>query len=630
MRKLFQTKSIMFKIATPIPVVILLAVVAAAILIPKAINQNMQAAATESATQTVNQFKKIRAYYTKYVISDVKGSGTLKPGIDHKEDPNVVPLPATLVHDVSALLSEENTSLSLYSAFPFPNRQDRQLDPFMQEAWDYLTANPDGEYQRVETIDGAPILRVAKADQMVSEICVACHNTIASSPKTDWKLGDVRGILEVRQNITSAVAAADRLTNEILAGIIIAGGILLTAAVMIARSLSKPLRRLCFDMDLIKSGEFSRDIRAAHRGDEIGEIGKTLVKMKEDLSQARETEKQRGVEQEQTQAVVDDLRDGLANLTKNDFSQPILKAFPPKHEQLRLDFNDALSKLSATMTQISAAARSVQNGAREISQASGDLSSRTESQAATLEQNSAALDELTQSITSAAVGAKSVETAMSDARAEAENSREVVDSAVNTMNDIAESSQQISQIISVIDDIAFQTNLLALNAGVEAARAGEAGRGFAVVASEVRALAQRSSDAAMEIKTLINNSSGQVEHGVDLVGKAGDALQNITARVNKISELVTEIATGADEQSQSVGEINTGAQQLDQVTQQNAAMVEQVTAAGHILDADATTLSGLVQGFKIDTTTGERGQHGRVDDNGWAEPSPPTYSAAAS
>ena len=151
----------------------------------------------------------------------------------------------------------------------------------------------------------------------------------------------------------------------------------------------------------------------------------------------------------------------------------------------------------------------------------------------------------------------------------------------------------------MIDDIAFQTNLLALNAGVEAARAGEAGRGFAVVASEVRALAQRSSDAAMEIKTLIGDSSKQVERGVDLVGKAGEALQNIVQRVNHISKLVTDIAEGAAEQSTGLGEINTGVVQLDQVTQQNAAMVEEATAAGHMLNSDATKLAELVAHFKI-------------------------------
>jgi methyl-accepting chemotaxis protein len=207
-------------------------------------------------------------------------------------------------------------------------------------------------------------------------------------------------------------------------------------------------------------------------------------------------------------------------------------------------------------------------------------------------------------VKSAAEGARSVENIMEEAKQEAENSGVVVQSAVSAMTEIEQSSTHIAQIISVIDDIAFQTNLLALNAGVEAARAGEAGRGFAVVASEVRALAQRSSDAAMEIKTLISDSSRQVERGVDLVGKAGDALTNIVERVNHISKLVTDIAEGAVEQSTGLGEINTGVVQLDQVTQQNAAMVEEATAAGHMLNSDATKLAELVANFKVSGSSG--------------------------
>ncbi|WP_421056757.1 methyl-accepting chemotaxis protein [Leisingera sp. D0M16] len=372
---------------------------------------------------------------------------------------------------------------------------------------------------------------------------------------------------------------------------------------LFARSITRPINKICAHMEAVASGELDTSIEAAERSDEIGKIGKTLVSMQADLKQARLAEERRSEQQKQQQFVVESLSAGLVRLSAGDFSQPITEAFPKDHEQLRHDYNLTLETLKETVQQVIEAAGSIRNGAAEISQASDDLSHRTESQAATLEETAAALDELTASVKSAAEGARSVEATMAEARAEAESSGSVVGNAVAAMTEIEQSSNHISQIISVIDDIAFQTNLLALNAGVEAARAGEAGKGFAVVASEVRALAQRSSDAAMEIKTLISDSSKQVERGVDLVGKAGEALQSIVERVTHISQLVSGIAEGAAEQSTGLNEINTGVTQLDQVTQQNAAMVEEATAAGHMLNTDSSKLVELVSHFTI------KGQH---------------------
>ena len=297
--------------------------------------------------------------------------------------------------------------------------------------------------------------------------------------------------------------------------------------------------------------------------------------------------------------VVDDLKRGLSGLAEGNLTVMLTEPFSEEYDQLRHDFNAALDRLTEVMGRLVATTNNINSGALEMSQAADDLSHRTENQAATLEETAAALDELTTSVKSAAEGAGEADRAVRSARENAEASGQVVLQAVAAMSEIEKSSDQISQIIGVIDDIAFQTNLLALNAGVEAARAGEAGRGFAVVASEVRSLAQRSSEAAKEIKTLISASSGHVERGVNLVGQTGEALKRIVESVAHIAGLVSEIAASSVEQSTGLSEINTGVNQLDEVTQQNAAMVEQTTAASHSLKQEAEALTSLVSMFRI-------------------------------
>ncbi|MEX0302300.1 MAG: DUF3365 domain-containing protein, partial [Leisingera sp.] len=392
-----DTKSLLFKLAIPVPVFMLVCLIAAWVFIPPAIERNTVSAASEAALQTVKQIKKIRGYYTRFIVKDVVAADSLRPGIDHKEDTGVVPLPATFVHDLSALMAEERTSFSLYSAFPFPNRDSRQMDSFMEDAWEYLSANPDQSYSRTETRDGETFLRVAAADQMVSEVCVACHNSHAASPKTDWQLGDVRGIVEVRQNISSNLVASISLTRSILIGLAIGCSILLAVIVFVARRFTRPIGDICDSMEAVASGNLDMPVEEARRSDEIGKIGKTLVNMQKDLRKAREAEEERAAVQRDQQHVVEALRGGLSHLSKGDLSYQITSAFPADHEELRQDFNLTSRNLSSTIAQVIEASGSIRNGAAEISQASDDLSHRTESQAATLEQTAAALDELTAS-----------------------------------------------------------------------------------------------------------------------------------------------------------------------------------------------------------------------------------------
>ena len=349
----------------------------------------------------------------------------------------------------------------------------------------------------------------------------------------------------------------------------------------------------------------------------------------EEQTALAEAEAKRKAVAEAQRVVVDGLRQGLMRLSEGDLTVRLDTEFASEYEQLRQDFNDAMARLLEAIQAAVANSDQIRTESIEITSAVGDLSKRTESQAATLEQTAAALDELTSSVRSAADGARKAAEIVNDARSSAEQSGTVVKEAFSAMGEIETSSREISKIISVIDDIAFQTNLLALNAGVEAARAGDAGRGFAVVASEVRALAQRSSDAAREINNLITASGGHVKRGVSLVGDAGDALKRIVASVAEIDEHVGEIARSSAEQSTGLGEINTAVNQLDQATQHNAAMVEQTTAASHSLTSEAETLAETMARFRIGDNAALR-PAGHAPAKGSPAPQAPKTAAAGS
>ncbi|WP_294224709.1 methyl-accepting chemotaxis protein [uncultured Shimia sp.] len=357
----------------------------------------------------------------------------------------------------------------------------------------------------------------------------------------------------------------------------------------------------------IAEGRYDTPAKHVERGDEIGGISRTVEGLKVQLAEAHEVEREQRLAQKEQDRVVEALTAALQRLAEGDLTHPIDQRFSAGYEPLRENYNNTLVTLVSIMQAVVENSHRIRSSSKEIGDSSTSLASRTESQASTLEQTASAMEELTASVRAAAEGAKDVETIVAGTKQTVQSSGEVVKQAVDAMSLIQASSDKISQIISVIDDISFQTNLLALNAGVEAARAGDAGRGFAVVASEVRALAQRSSDSASEIKELINESATHVDEGVTLVGRTGDELTKIISGVATVSERVSGIADGAERQATTLTGINKGVSELDRVTQQNAAMVEETAAASTVLHSDASELASQVSVFKVTSDdTGRR------------------------
>ncbi len=416
-------------------------------------------------------------------------------------------------------------------------------------------------------------------------------------------------------NNAASASASSVLWIGIVLGVMVLGTLVVGWSMV--KGISGPITAMTDAMRRLANQDLRVQIPGIGRKDEIGAMAGAVQVFKVNAEERvkleaaakefqanldrklKETEEAFEVAGRDQQRVVESMAKALASLAKGDLTVRLHEQVSASYQALKTDFNAAMDTLQSTMKSIAANTQGVHAGAGEITQASDDLSRRTEQQAASLEETAAALDQITATVRRTAEGSKEARQLVTTAKTDAEASGVVVRETVAAMSGIEQSSNQIGNIIGVIDEIAFQTNLLALNAGVEAARAGDAGRGFAVVATEVRALAQRSADAAKEIKALISASGQQVQAGVRLVAETGKSLERIVEQVGKLNILVVEIAASAQEQSSGLSQVNTAVNQMDQVTQQNAAMVEEATAASHNLAGEANELSRLVSQFSL-------------------------------
>ncbi|UWM75860.1 methyl-accepting chemotaxis protein [Rhizobium sp. WSM4643] len=531
-------------------------------------------------------------------------------------------LQVSLLADIKPDTPEFQTALATPSKLPQARDRMKQalaLVPSRKPAIDEIQAGID----EIETL-ATKIIEQSKAkDGAGAQANVALINAKLNA-LTPKMIANNDAMMAMLTDGGDALSAS---VNERIVFCLVLIGIAVLAAVgfsvVVAQmGIAGPMTQLRQRMTRLAEGDTTSDVSGLDRGDEVGQMAKAVSVFRDNAierariearaetdrdvsdSERRDREAQKAREAAELDRAVTALGDGLRRLADGDLASHIAEPFVAHLDALREDFNNSVEKLNETLHTVGANARAIGAGANEIRSSADQLSQRTEQQSASVEETAAALEEITTTVRDAAKRAEEASQLVARTRLGAEKSGEVVRKAVSAMQQIEKSSGEISNIIGVIDDIAFQTNLLALNAGVEAARAGDAGKGFAVVAQEVRELAQRSAKAAKEIKALISTSGTHVQTGVSLVGETGKALDAIVQEVQEINQHVHAIAEASREQSIGLQEINTAVNTMDQGTQQNAAMVEESTAASHNLATEAAALNNLLGQFRLTGTGG--------------------------
>mgnify|MGYP001161271961 FL=1 len=499
-------------------------------------------------------------------------------------------------------VDDPDSGLEGFAAY---NAAGERVDSWSSPNNDSVSQQP--AFSKAADLGGAQTLTAEYADKSGYVVTYALP-----ADKNGQPLGQITTFWSTEAMIAAAKLFAWQIFAFQLGVLVVTVGILLF---ILRQQVGRPLDHISTRIGQLQAGDYHTAVPHAEKGDEVGVIARALTgfceaaeaKDRADIqmeSQRKELDAERQANSKaaedtlrRQQAVVSEIGDALVRLAAGDLTVR-LPELEGTFRKIGEDFNAAVSALSTTIETIDESQISVARASKELENGTDELSRRTEKQAASLEETAAALDEITATVQSASAMAANAGQLVADARKGADHSGAVVARAIEAMGLIEESSSKIADILKVIDEIAFQTNLLALNAGVEAARAGEAGKGFAVVAQEVRDLAGRSAEAAKEIKDLIEASVTQVKSGVSLVNETGEAIGNIGSKVGEVARTVESIATSAREQASGITEINSAVNEMDQMTQRNAAMVEENHTASQDLGVQCNRLAGEVARFK--------------------------------